>query len=273
MKNPVKTGFFLSLIFLLGGTSVYAAFGYNTDEIADAIADYHEMPRASDADQALASEVADALADETAILGPVPFNDLVGHLLADYRHHSKHRASIADLLQRLRQRILPELKEEHSKLNSVLDGVILAWTAVYVYSFGKGLWKSRGSGLRGLPLFRHVVKKVTENLPVYTLKLELKTTGTGIALGAAQAVYYSLETHRMDPLPKLALLQKQILDEHEARIIDARRKKQPLGDAAESQLAEELIELHKEAPALRKRINLLLEELRIIDFAPYLLEM
>ncbi len=181
---------------------------------------YSSQPgKAETPDPAALAEITEAVAETIGVLPPETFNDIVGHLLAEYRQNPRNRAAIEALLPAVRAQVARTLDEDRkSPVFTVIDDVFRVWTAAYAFRFGKGLWASRGSGLKGIERFRHVVKTVTERLP-QSRRSTLALAGVGTGIGLAHALYEHLQTRKLDPMPLLRETQREAV--HELAVLAA----------------------------------------------------
>jgi hypothetical protein len=210
---------------------------FNPDELEAAIINFYEIhagtaPGSADLTDIDRQEMADALADMVAILKPTQFNDVVGHLAVDYRQNPEHREPIEQLSYRIYEKILPELEErrEGHPVITVIDDVFLAFSLAYTFGFGKGLWRSRGSGLTGIARFKHVVKTISTNLP-RGRRTSLALLGIGTTAGVIHAVYNHLETKKLDPKDLLSSTQDGVVTDLATKIAALRDELKAIKDA------------------------------------------
>lgn len=215
----------------LGGSA------FRPDEVYCAIIEYYGFsaglsPGSDQLTSADKHEMADALADMLAILAPESFNDVMGHLVVDYRQHPRFRAGLEDLMSTTYSKISEELhrtRDQHPVV-TVIDDVFKVWGVVYVFGFGRGLWRSRGSGLKGLEKFRHIVKTVSTNLP-RSRRAMLAIAGVGTTIGIVEAIYNHLETKKLDPRELLRSVQSEAVTGLATTIVVLRDELRPVTQA------------------------------------------
>lgn len=280
MRILVKAFVLLFSVQALAAAAAPVPTGSRQVEIERVLVDYYRFMGEEDpaAGSALRDcdriELTRAVADEISLLAPRQFNDLMGHLLADYRTNPEHRAVIEGLLGETRLRVLNEvlgLDRKHP-IEGVIDDVFSVFTVAYAFRFGKGIWETRGSGLQGLPRFRLAVSNVVRNLAA-TRQQKLTLLGIGTGAAAAHAIYEYLETKRLDPASLLESVQKDVVREIAVRMAEARAQlkavrleqlrsrpaefaasAEKLQDSAEQALGE-LEHLRKSAPQLAALLN------------------
>jgi hypothetical protein len=215
-------------ILVPGGKAIpeaHAIPSFNARELEGAIREFYDLygTQGADLTEADKLEYADSVAEMVSILDPTPFNDVVGHMAADYGSNPAHRPAIELILTRLHSAVLPQLRAqaEHSAVMTVLDDVFKAWTVAYAFGFGKGLWRSRGSGLQGIERFRHVVTTVSANLP-RTTRQHLMAAGIGAGAGIGHAIYLHLQTKKLDPSQILRDAQSSVVQRLATQTADAR---------------------------------------------------
>jgi hypothetical protein len=291
LNKLAKSGLILTLCasFALA-PAAHASGGrsrFNPEEIERAIVDFYGFYDNRSPDFALSdvdkAEMADALADMVAVLRPTAFNDVLGHFAAEYRQNAKNREAIEILMLKSREKIARELQEnrERHPVLTVIDDVFLVWTVTYSFGFGKGLWRSRGSGLQGLDRFKHVVRSVSENLP-RGKRNALMIVGVGTTAGIIHAVYNHLETVKLDPRDLLTRIQADVVQELGTRMAGIRdelkaitperlrlspatyRDRFNVIDPEVSKMQRELEHLYVSAPHLRSRMQLIADDLRSV---------
>ncbi len=195
----------------LGGSA------FRPDEVYCAVVEYYGFSAnlSPGSDPLTASdkhEMAEALADMLAVLPPASFNDVLGHLVVDYRQHPRFRAGLEDLMISAYSKISEELRQNRDRhpVVTVINDVFKVWGVVYIFGFGRGLWRSRGSGLKGLEKFRHIVTTVSTNLP-RGRRAMLAIVGVGTTLGIIEAIYSHLETQKLDPRELLRAAQSEVV--------------------------------------------------------------
>jgi hypothetical protein len=269
--------------------NAHAASSFNPKEVEAAITEFYGFYNSqsstiggyglSDIDK---NELADAIADQIAVLGPGGFNDVIGHLAADYRQNPENRAAVEALMAISRFKVMTELlaNDERTPLMTVLDDVFVVWSAAYMFGFGKGLWKSRGSGLKGVARFRHSVETVAGNLPKGRMNL-LKIAGIGTSVGLVHSVYNYLETKKRDPMMLLRTIQTDVVHDLGVRAaglrdvlkainpnapnleIDALRMRLSSADKEISSLEQQLMHLFTSATQLRGRMQPITEDIQV----------
>lgn len=211
---------------------VFARSSFNPDEIEATISEFYGIysatpgPEADGLTEADKLEIADSLGDMVAVLNPNQFNDVLGHLAADYRQNPDHRVPIELLLDLTYRKIAPELQHDREKhpVITVIDKVFLVWTIAYTFRFGKGLWRSRGSGLKGLERFQHVVKTTVAELRVKNPGEFRRILAIGAGIGVAEVIYDYLSTKKLDPRHMLSETQADIVRELAQKMADARKE-------------------------------------------------
>lgn len=199
------------LLGLIGSRSSLAASG---SQLEVAVTEYLAVTRdaARPLYRADRLEMVQALADEIAVLAPVAFNDLLGHLLADYQQTPGDRPGLDGLFGALETGLQPEFKARRDRiaLIVVIDDVFAAWSVASVFAFGRGVWISRGSGLETIPKFRLLVRNIVLSTP-RSLRARLAVLGLGGGAAAVQLLYRALATTRQDPAPALAAVQAELV--------------------------------------------------------------
>lgn len=265
----------LSLGVLL--TEARAAAVFDAAQIEAAVVDYYRLShRRSDEAQELAS----ALSEEIALLHPVPFNDLIGHLLADYRHHPENRAAINALIAEVRDVSAAELRPagKDQWIQTVIDDTFTAWAAAYAFGFGKGLWKSRGNGLGTLPRFREAISHAGAHIPLH-LRTKLGITAAGASTGALHVVLNGLEIRKADPEHLLEAVQKDLLNDLQDQVTELSNALHSLGksaapkrgrkldqlERAAQRIQSEAAAIHQTSPRLHGRLSLIFEDLQTLE--------
>jgi hypothetical protein len=257
-----------------------------TDQSADA-GTGHATPSAPLLEDADLIELADALADQLAILPPIAFNDVLGHLMADYRHHADHRAPIELLVAKIYTKIAGELqqrRESHPVL-TVIGDTFTAFGVAYAFGFGRAAWGTRGRGLRGIARFQAIVQGASDAVMTRNARLAVLLGGTSV--GIAHALYNHLETQRLDPSLLLRNTRADLARDLSRRIAELRaeveqaiqldegrsaaerastlqRREQTFRRASDAlpSLTQEVEQLHSIAPALRGTLEPAHQDLR-----------
>lgn len=261
---------FSTLLLAISGNA-FSASSFSSTDIESAITIYYNIPEGT-----VKEEVSEALADEISILKPISYNSVIAHLAADYRNYPDHRSAIASILQNTQSNVYEELKadKEESGIVMVIDNIFRVWTASYAFGFGKGLWKSSGSGLKGLKLFQHTVEKVAENLPKGKNAYATIAAG-GITLGITEIVYHRLETKRLNPTMILYSMQEEIMNDlaliaHQSLLqaktttSEQAETVQKLSDNLKT-LKTEVAYFYKNAPQLRAKVQFIAEDMQSLE--------
>ena len=273
-----------------GIRSAHAAPSFNAAELEGGIQEFYDLYGTNGSDgtegpltPADKQEYAQSISEMVSYLDPTPFNDVVGHLAADYGTNPSHRAAIELIMSQIHAAVLPELRRqsEQSAVTTVLDDVFKAWTVAYAFGFGKGLWRSRGSGLQGLDRFKHVVTTISTNLP-RTSREHLIAAGIGAGAGVAHAIYLHLQTKKLDPARVLLDAQSSVVQSLAEKTALARSQLNRYGqmreipggeretvrsllqtvDPALRSTQDELTHLYDAAPSLRSRMSPIADDLR-----------
>ncbi|MCC7442974.1 MAG: hypothetical protein IT285_15180 [Bdellovibrionales bacterium] len=159
------------------------------------------------------------VAEKIAILGPAQFNSILAQLAGDYRNNPERRPAIEALLDAVYPNVAAELQEnrEFSLISTLLDDVFIVAGAAYVLGFGRGVWASRGSSLRGVTKFRRVMRNVAIRLPRRRVD-KMRIIGLGTAAAIMQTAYHHLSTHKVDPRRLLTHMQN---DGSDRSVVDA----------------------------------------------------
>ena len=139
---------------------------------------------------------AGSLAENIAMLSPVPYNDLLGHLGAEYMSMPSRRPAIDMLVKRIHDYLIPTFEGQKSMTwqNDLTYGVLAVWGVMIVFKYGpvavkgtrlangvkagisklnqievvpsalspRSLWVSRGRGLWSLFRYRVAAEAVSE---------------------------------------------------------------------------------------------------------------
>ncbi|MGE0614045.1 MAG: hypothetical protein AB7P04_00255 [Bacteriovoracia bacterium] len=175
----------------------------------------------------LAGVVANMIFASTASR-PHAFNDIVGHLLAEYAHHPDIRQPLAQLLEKVRELLSAELRarREHSVITSAIGDVFWVWSmASLMAGVGKGRLFTAGKGLTTLRRFRQIVSKVSAD--IFRAGIDPKvlkiSVGVGIPYAIAKEITYQIETKRIDPLDALERIQRSLIEE-KTKLMGANRR-------------------------------------------------
>jgi len=270
--------------------SAHAVPSFNSAELEGGIKEFYDLygSNGTDGTEGPLTEIdkleyADSISELVSYLDPTPFNDVVGHMAADYGTNPTHRGAIEAIVSRLHAAVLPQLRaqSEQSALTTVVDDVFKAWTVAYAFGFGKGVWKSRGSGLQGLERFKYVVTSISANLPKSTRE-HLIAAGVGGAVGVAHAVYLHLQTKKLDPARVLLDAQAGVAQNLGVKTAQARAsltrysRMQQIPSAEQAtvrtliqtldpelrETQDELTHLYDAAPPLRPQLSPIADDLR-----------
>ena len=206
-------------------------------------------------------ELADALADQIAILPPIFFNDVLGHLMADYRHNMDHRAPIEILIQKLRTKVAAELqqrRESHPVL-TVIGDTFTAFSVAYAFGFGRAVWTTRGQGLARIPRFQAVVRSASEF--IQTRNVQVAALLGGSAAGIAEVIYQRFQTQRQDPALALRSVRDQVVRDLATEVVNTKTTLESLINRPEPRTARERELLESQRVDLFRRVSSRLPQL------------
>ena len=240
-----------------------------------------EQPVLSNEDLA---SLCDGLDQQIAAQKAGAFNDITGHLLADWRQKPDHRRVIEALLAASRKHAGQVLAEQRSKPRpfdptlsngeragviamEALDQTMNIFTALYVFEFGRGLWKSRGQGLTKLEFFKQSLRQASTSA---LQRRGLIAGGTALATVVDIAVK-QLEERYQDPTDELERLRKIRIQEIALQVVKIRdrlrkgelphEQVQASGDLLLNKLLPEVGHLLRTAPQLGFRIEPIAEDI------------
>lgn len=245
--------------------------------------------------------------DQIAMLELDPFNDVMTHLSADYRQHPEHRQAIELVLSSagvphsadvtgqndhtadaVRERLREELSgnRKRNPVITVMDDVLIAFSAAYLFEFGRGfipgarsLWATSGEGVTKLKKFGDVVRyglKVDVIAKGAVKSNSLKIFAAGLGVGLAEAAIQSFRTYKIDPHHLLEPIQRAIVqagavkaaaERDELRAMtgesddklrahaDAYRKRMPEIESDAKQIKSEMEHLYEVAPQCRPQMD------------------
>jgi hypothetical protein len=225
----------------------------------------------------------DGLGQQVAAQKPEAFNDIVGHLLADWRQHVRHRSVIEAVLGAARAHAAHELAEQRSKPRpfdpnlsngeragvialEAIDQTMNVFTLLYTFEFGRGLWKSRGQGLTKLEFFKTSLRQASEA----SLKKRGLLVGGSALTTVVKVAYLQLETRKMDPREELLKVRIQRVHDIAVRVVQIRDRLlsnkttleeiQALGKES-VELLPEVQGILKAAPDLTRKLEPIAEDL------------
>jgi hypothetical protein len=230
------------------------------------------------------SHLCDGLGQQIAAQKAGAFNDITGHLLADWRQKPDHRSVIESILTASRKHAGRILAEQRSKPRpfdptlsngeragviamEAIDQAMNVFTALYVFEFGRGLWKSRGQGLTKLEFFKQSLRQASTSA---LQRRNLMAGGTALATIVDVAIK-QLEERYQDPTDELERLRKIRVQEIAVEVAKTRdqlrggtlphEKVQTAGDLLLNKLLPEVGHLLRSAPQLGFRIEPIAEDL------------
>jgi hypothetical protein len=230
------------------------------------------------------ASLCDGLGQQIAAQKAGAFNDITGHLLADWRQKPDHRRVIESLLTASRKHAGQILAEQRSKPRpfdptlsngeragviamEAIDQAMNVFTALYVFEFGRGLWKSRGQGLTKLEFFKQSLRQASTSA---LQRRGLMVGGTALATVVDVAIK-QLEERYQDPTDELERLRKIRVQEIAVQVVKIRdqlrngklphEQVQSSGDLLMNKLLPEVGHLLRSAPQLSFRIEPIAEDL------------
>ena len=201
-----------------------AASRFNADEIETLITHmygYYNGTVPSDLQDVDRGEYALVVAEELAALDAAPFNDVMGHLAADYGSNPDHRAAIEHIMNSTHDTVLPLLREyrDHSVFWTFVDDTFSVFAVVYAFQFGRSMWRSRGKGLQLVGRFREATQAAKLGRRAW-----LMTAGVGVGVGAVHNLYLTLRTQKLDPKDILLAAQRGVVGKHQEDMATLRQE-------------------------------------------------
>jgi|GEM_PF-5251172 len=239
------------------------------------------QPALSNEDLAL---VCDGLGQQIAAQKAGAFNDITGHLLADWRQKPDHRRVIESILSASRKHAGQTLAEQRSKPRpfdptlsngeragviamEALDQTMNVFTLLYVFEFGRGLWKSRGQGLTKLGFFKQSLRQASNQALQHR---KLLVAGSALATVVDVAIK-QLEERYLDPSDELEKLRELRVREIAVEVASLRaqlragklahEQVQTSGDRLLKKLLPEVGHLLRTATQLSYRIDPIAEDI------------
>ena len=206
--------------------------GSEIEELITNMYGYYNGTVPSDLRDVDRNEYAQVVADNIGCLDPGPFNEVLGHLAANYGTVPTDRPAIEHIMRTTHDTVLPVLQgyRDHSVFWTFVDDTFAVFTVVYMFRFAlrnptrvvegaagaervaSGFFRSGGRGLSWYRKFQEAA---------YVAKMQrfsrpwLATLGAGLAVGAIDNLYAVLSTHKMDPNEILHDAQRGVVGRHQ----------------------------------------------------------
>jgi len=154
-------------------------------------------------------ELAQAIAEHISLLKPTQFNDVLGHLAAEYRQSPENRDAIGVLMLQCQDQVAAQLMADKSSsaVVTVIHDVFTVWAIYSSIGFAKG-WVSKGAGLQTLKPFQRALQWVMKNR-----NDALLITVDGVTVGVTHAIINYLTVKKLSPRDLLAHAQQDVLYE------------------------------------------------------------
>jgi len=207
--------------------------------------------------------ICDGLGEQVAAQSANSFNDITMHLLADWRQHSEHRQVIEAILLATKNHAAQELREQRERPRpfdpglsaseragiigmEALDQALGAFTLVYTFEFGRGLWRTRGAGLSRLDAFKNSLRTASEA----ALRRRGVIASTATIATVARVAQLQLETRKLDPIEELRETRQNRVRDLGSRIV-AQRERLRSGRASREEIQTIGRELQGFLPEIR----------------------